>query len=340
MSDQSDVINVVVSIDFSEEIMTRIRDVSPRLNVTQHFPDVPASAWNDVEVLYTVRQFPQPEEAPMLRWIQLNSAGIEHTLHNRIIQAEDVVVTSASGIHTRQMANYCLMMMLAFNFQLPTMTQLQRESTWPAQPHELFHPVEIRHHTVGIVGYGSIGRELARLANTLGVRVLATKRDAKQAAETQGDYTPSGTGDPEGIIPERIYPGEALATMASECDYLVITVPLTEKTRHMVNDRVLDAMKESAILINVARGGVIDEKALITALSQGKIAGAALDVFEEEPLPSTSPLWQMDHVIISPHTSGFTTDYHSKAADLFIANLQRYLENKSLYNVLSREAGY
>lgn len=340
MSDQGDKINVVVSIDFSEEIMARIRDVSPRLNVIQHFPDVPTSAWNEVEILYTVRQFPQPEEAPMLRWIQLNSAGIEHTLSNRIVQAEDVLVTSASGIHTIQMANYCLLMMLAFNFRLPMLNDLQRKSTWPEKSHEIFLSTEIRNHTLGIVGYGSIARELARLAQALGVRVLATKRNVKQPAETPGDYTLEGSGDPEGIIPERLYPGEALATMAAECDYLVITVPLTEQTRHMVNERVLDAMKESAILINVARGGVVDEKALITALSQKKIGGAALDVFEQEPLPSSSPLWQMDNVIISPHSSGDTIDYHEKAADLFIANLQRYLEKKPLYNVLNREAGY
>jgi phosphoglycerate dehydrogenase-like enzyme len=128
--------------------------------------------------------------------------------------------------------------------------------------------------------------------------------------------------------------------MAADCDYLVVTVPLTEQTRQMVNERVLYAMKDTAILINIARGSVVDEKALITALSQNVIGGAALDVFEEEPLPSTSPLWQMDNVIISPHISGLIANYAVKAADLFIANLKRYLEKKPLYNQLDREAGY
>jgi phosphoglycerate dehydrogenase-like enzyme len=292
------------------------------------------------EVLFTMREFPQPEEAPLLRWIQLPFAGMEWAMQHRIVQAEDVVVTSSSGIHATQIANYCLMMMMAFNYQLPKMIAFQQKSEWSKSAYDIFTPTDMRHQTVGIVGYGSIGRELARITKALGMTILATKRDVKRPAETQTDYTPEGLGDPEGTIPERLYPGEALATMAADCDYLVVTVPLTEQTRQMVNERVLYAMKDTAILINIARGSVVDEKALITALSQNVIGGAALDVFEEEPLPSTSPLWQMDNVIISPHISGLIANYAVKAADLFIANLKRYLEKKPLYNQLDREAGY
>lgn len=335
----SEKINVVVSIDFKESIMQRIREVSPRLNVMQHFPDVPSSVWATAEVLYTVRNFPQPEEAPLLRWIQLNAAGIEGALKQRIVQAEDIMVSSASGIHSTQIANFCLMMILAFHYRLPKMFDFQRENTWPENTSTIFGPPDLHQQTLGIAGYGSIARELARLANALGMTVLATKRDAKNPAENETDYS-EGIGDPEGNIPERIYPGEALASMAKECDFLVVTVPLTEKTRHLVDEQILEAMKETAFLINIARGAVVDEKSLITTLSQGKIAGAALDVFEEEPLPSTSPLWQMDNVIISPHVSGETKNYHDKAADLFIANLERYLEKKPLYNLLNRDVGY
>lgn len=338
MSD-SEKINVVVSIDFNEAIMQRIRDVSPRLNVMQHFPDVPSSVWATTEVLYTVRNYPQPEEAPLLRWIQLNSAGIEGSLRQRIVQSEDVAVTSASGIHATQIANFCLMMILAFQYKLPEMLDFQREGVWHEKRYEIFKPSDLHRYTVGIVGYGSIARELARLVDAMGMRVLATKRDAKNPAENETDYS-EGIGDPDGNIPERIYPGEALASMAKESDFLVVTVPLTEKTHHLIDERILETMKETAFLINIARGAVVDEKSLITALSQGKIAGAALDVFEEEPLPSASPLWQLDNVIISPHVSGNTDNYHDKAADLFIANLERYLEKKPLYNQLNRDAGY
>ncbi len=340
MTDSEKKINVVVAIDFSEALMQQIREVSPRLHVTQYFPDVPPSVWATTEVLYTSRHFPQPEEAPMLRWIQLNFAGMDRALKQRIIQSEDVMVTSASGIHTQQIANYCLMMILAFNYRLIGMMQFQRERLWSTKAHEIFRPVDVSQQTVGIVGYGSIGREVARLAQTLGMRVLATKRDVKHPAESGADYSPPGTGDPSGDIPDRIYPGEALATMATECDYLVVTTPLTPKTRHMVNEQVLEAMKPTAVLINIARGEVVDEKALVTALSSEKIGGAALDVFEQEPLPETSPLWDMDNVIISPHVSGNSASYHEKAAELFIANLKRYLENKTLFNLLNRETGY
>lgn len=337
---ENDKINVVIAIDFDEEIMQRIRDVSPRLNVVQHFPDVPQSAWETTDILYTVRDFPNPEDVPRLRWIQVNYAGIESVLKRRITQAQDVMITSASGIHATQIANYCIMMMLAFNYRLPRMIDLQQKRTWSADRDKIFNPTDMSKQTVGLVGYGSIARECARLADAMGMTVLASKRDAMKTAENETDYSPDGTGDPEGTIPERIYPGEALISMAKECDYLIVTVPLTDGTRHMVNSRVLEAMKPSAVLINIARGAVVDENALITALSEEKIRGAALDVFEEEPLTATSPLWELNNVIISPHVAGNADDYHAKAADLFIANLERYLERKPLYNQLNRDIGY
>ena len=340
MSD-GDKINVIVAIDFSEEIMAQLRDISDKFDIKQYHPgEVPSSAWGTAEVLYTVRDFPQPEEAPLLRWIQLNSAGYDRAIKQRIVQTEDVTVTSASGIHARQIANYCLMMMLAFNYKLPKMLEFQNKSEWAKNQYEIFAPTDMHKQTLGIVGYGSIARELARLAKGLGMTVLATKRDVMKPAEERTDYSPEGTGDTEGSIPERLYPGEALHTMVQDCDFVVVTVPLTDKTHHMVDERVLEAMKETAILVNIARGSVVDEKSLITALSQNKIGGAALDVFEEEPLPSTSPLWKLDNVIISPHVSGNTDNYHEKAAELFMANMRRYLENKALYNQLNREEGY
>lgn len=340
MSETPDQINVVVAIDFDDAIMQRLRDISPRLNITQYEDGVPDSAWSECEILYTVRDFPAPEAAPHLRWIQLNYAGVDSALQQRVVQAEDITVTSASGIHARQIANYCLMMMLAFNYKLPKMLDFQQKATWAENQYDIFAPVDMHRQTLGIAGYGSIGRELARVADALGMTVLASKRDVKHPAEGKDEYSPEGTGDPAGDIPERIYPGEALATMAKDCDYLVITVPLTDKTEHIVNERVLKAMKKSAVLINIARGEVVDEKALITALSQQKIRGAALDVFEEEPLPSTSPLWQLDNVILSPHVSGNSASYHEKVADLFEVNLKRYLENRSLLNRVNRQRGY
>ena len=338
MSD-TELINVTVAIDFDDDIIVDLRELSPRLRVARHFPAVPADVMARTEVLYTTRYYPQPEEAPKLRWIQTNSAGMDHALRHRIVQAEDIKVTSASGIHAANMAHYSLMMMMMFNFKMRMALDLQSRAEWPPAASRLFSPGSMGKQTVGIVGYGSIGRELARLCSAMGMTVLASKRDLSNTAEVDAFSLP-GIGDPAGDIPDRIYPATTIASMAKDCDYLVITVPMTDSTRQLISEDILDAMKFTAVLISLSRGAVVDEKALITALSSGKIAGAALDVFETEPLPSSSPLWQLDNVVITPHISGFTRDYHDKAALVFKANLRRYLENRPLLNELDRAKGY
>ncbi len=332
-------IHVVVAMDFSDEIMAKLRAISPRLQIERQFPNVPDSVWPQTEILYTQRHFPEPAQAPRLRWLQTHSAGLDTLIKQPIIKVEDVEVTTTSGIHAVQMSEYCLAMMLTFNYKIRDMLHLQAKAEWPKKPQEMFAPNHLRGQTLGIAGYGSIGRELARLASAMGMTVLATKRTLKETADHDG-YVEIGTGDPEGIIPARLYPPEALASMVGLCDWVVVTTPLVEGAPPVIDEAVLHAMKKSAYLINVARGAVVDEAALITALSSRKIAGAALDVFKEEPLPTTSPLWNLDNVIITPHISGNSVRYHEKAAALFADNLQRYLENKPLLNRLNRKRGY
>ncbi|MBZ0300827.1 MAG: D-2-hydroxyacid dehydrogenase [Anaerolineae bacterium] len=331
-------IHVVVALDFSDEIMDQLRAVSPRLHIERHFPKVPDSAWADAEILYTVRELPDPDQAPRLRWIQAHTAGINHLLHSPIMQAEDVEITTASGIHAVPIAEYCLSMMLAFAYRLPTLRGYQERADWPANSWD-FKTQTLRGQTLGIVGYGSIGRELARLADAMGMVVVATKRDLKQIS-AEGEYIEAGLGDETGDIPTRLYPPEALASMVKVCDFVVLTLPLTDSTRHIVNEDILSAMKKTAVLVNVSRGGVVDEAALISALAAEKIAGAGLDVFETEPLPATSPLWQLDQVVITPHISGNNGRIHEKAAALFAENLQRYLDNEPLLNQFDRQRGY
>ena len=330
---------VTIAMDFSAEILVELREISPRLHIERHFPDVPLDVITRTEVLYTTGYFPQPEQAPKLRWIQMNTAGMNHALEHGIVQAEDIIVTSTSGIHATNMAHYCLMMMLMFNYQMRQAFELQTKAEWPEQPHEQFLPVDMDRQTVGIVGYGSIGRELARLCSSMGMTVLASKRDLSSTAEVNAFAMPN-TGDPTGDIPDRIYPADTVASMAKDCDYLVVTTPQTATTEHLIGEEVFEAMKQTGVLVSVSRGAIVDEKALITALSSGQIGGAALDVFEEEPLPNTSPLWNLDNVIITPHLSGFTRDYHDKAALVFKENLRRYLENRPLLNQLDRAKGY
>lgn len=332
-------IHVVVAMDFSDEIIAKLRTISPQLHIERHFPNVPESVWAETEILYTVRHFPEPAQAPRLRWIQTHFAGVDSIVKLPIVRTEDVEVTTGSGIHAVQMAEYTLAMMLAFAYKIPTALQLQAKAEWPKNPIEVFAPYQLRGQTLGIAGYGSIGRELARLAAAFGMTVLATKRNLKETTDYEG-YAVAGTGDPEGAIPARLYPPEAMVSMVALCDWVVVTTPLVDGAPPVISEEVLHAMKKNAVLVNVARGAVIDEAALITALSSKKIAGAALDVYKEEPLPSTSPLWNLDNVIMTPHISGNSAKLHEKAAALFAENLQLYVDNKPLLNRFDRKRGY
>lgn len=332
-------IRVVVAMDFTDELMERLRAVSPRLQIERHFPTVPDSVWPETEVLYTLKNFPEPAQAPRLRWIQTHFAGVDGVLKLPIMQVEDVDITTGSGIHAVQMAEFSLGMMLAFNYKIPAMLKFQAKIEWPENAAKLFFPRELRGQTLGIVGYGSIGRELARIATSLGMTVLASKQDLKRLHDHDG-YAEEGTGDPDGSLPARIYPSEAVGSMVAMCDFVVVTAPQVDGAPPIISEGVLAAMKKTAVLVNVARGSVIDEAALITALSSGKLAGAALDVFKQEPLPATSPLWNLENVILSPHVSGNSVNYHSKAVTLFAENLRRYLEKQPLLNLYNRKRGY
>lgn len=339
-------INVVVTFEFSDAQLAEFRAVSPRLKVERYTGTVPDKVWSEAEILYTIRNFPLPEQAPRLRWIQLHSAGADHAVKEPIVKAQDVEITTTSGIHTTIMSEYCLMMMTAFNFQLLQLLKYQAAAEWPTKrgdpslsPAVTMAPYPLRDQTVGIVGYGSIGRELARICDALGMTVLAAKHDVMHPEEGPA-YRESGTGDPNGEIPRRIYPFQAVGSMAQECDFLVVLAPLTAQTHHMINETVLASMKKTAVLINAARGDLVDEAALISALAAERIRGAGLDVFAEEPLPKSSPLWNMENAIITPHIAGVTTTYAERAANVFIENLRRYVENRPLLNVFNRERGY
>ena len=340
MTDSEHKIQVLVAADFSEELMEQLHAVSPRLSIHQQYRDIPDSTWEQVEVLYSANSvYPDPEIVPNLRWIQLNSAGAERALRHPIGQRHDVEITTVSGIHATQMAEYCLLMMLAFAYNLPTIQEFQARAHWNKESWRGFVPQPLRGRTLGIVGYGSVGRELARLATTFGMRILASKRDAMRPA-IRGKYNEAGLGDPEGELPERIYPAEAIVDMASECDFLVITIPMSEKNRAIVDAAVFETMKPTAMFINVGRGGVVDEADLLAALQGGQIAGAALDVFTQEPLPADSPFWQLDNLLVSPHISGNSVHYSEKAVELFAENLQRYVNKLPLLNRIARERGY
>ena len=335
-------IDVLITLPFSDELMKKITDVSPRITldkiVARKPEEVSDEVWKRVEVLYTNRVVPKPEQAPSLHWIQFHWAGLDHALDEPILHQEGVVVTNVSGASASQMAEHAVMMMLALGHHLPDIFAHQRRAEWPSGRWELFNPLELRGSTVGIVGYGSIGRQIARILQTFGSTVLATKRDIRHPEDT--GYIIEGLGDPEGDLVNRLYPPQAIYSMLKECDYVVVCLPRTSTTRNMVGSKELATCKPGAYLVDISRGEIVDHNALIPLLREHKIAGAALDVFPTEPLPADSPLWKLPNVIITPHIAGFSPHYDERAAELFAQNLQRYVEKLPLYNRMDSELEY
>ncbi len=334
-------IKVLSVLRLSEKNLETLRSVSPRLEVSQvtcRTPEEMRPFLKDVEILYTFWfPFDPAEVAPKLKWIQLSSAGVDHLLDSPVMKSQ-VIITTTSGIHAIPIAEYVFAMMLALVKRLPQALNYQRHREWPSNREKVLLSDELRDKTIGIIGYGSIGREVARLARAFGMRVFATKRHVD--VNTDKGYKLPEVGDPEGILVERLYPNSNLKEMLPLCDFVVITAPLTPETYHMIGREELAAMKPSAYLINVARGAIVDEAALVEALGEGKLAGAALDVFEKEPLPPESPLWNFPNVLLTPHVSAITPRYDDRATALFAENLRRYLAGEELLNVVDKTLGY
>lgn len=335
-------IEVLVTVPFNEAEIQALRDVSPRLKINfqaaREPEEITKEHWGHAEVLYTDQVLPDPELVPNLRWLQFHWAGLDFALENPLLQKPDLMITSLSGAAAPQMAEFALTQMLALGHRLPELAAHQGRSEWPRERWERFRPQELRASTVGIVGYGSIGREIARLVHALGGTVLAAKQDAMNPEDT--GYTIPGLGDPGGDLFTRLYPYQALRSMVKECDFVVLSVPLTEETRGIFGAAEIAAMKPTAFLIALGRGGVVDQGALVTAIQEKRIAGAALDVFAEEPLPSGSPLWKLPNVLISPHVGGMSVHYNQRAIALFTENLKRYLTGAPLLNRFDRSKGY
>jgi phosphoglycerate dehydrogenase-like enzyme len=228
--------------------------------------------------------------------------------------------------------------MLAYAHRLHLIIRAQLRHEWLRSGQFMGSVDELRGRTLGIVGYGSIGRETARLAAAFGMRVLALKRDP--ADRRDPGWCPAGLGDPDGSIPEKFYGPNQCEEILRASDYVSVTLPLTEHTRRFIGAREIAAMKQGAYIVNIGRGEVIDEPAMIDALRAGKIGGAGLDVFEKEPLPAESPLWDIENVILTPHMSGANRGYMDKACELFADNLRRFVAGQPLLNLVDRQLGY
>jgi phosphoglycerate dehydrogenase-like enzyme len=342
MSKTNSPIDVLITVPISSPLTKPLQDVSPLLRITLHpaesLEQVPDELWARCEVLYTRNMVPSLELAPNLKWVQHHHAGIDASVDLIPSDKRNLVVTTMSGAAASQIGEYVLAMLLAFGRHLPALMANQKKMDWPKDRWERFRPHELRTSTVGIIGYGSIGRQVARLLRQFGATVLATKNDAMQPGDS--GYTPEGMGDPQGDFVHRLYPAQALKSMLKDCDFIVVAAPLTDQTRGLVDAQVLAACKPGAYLVDVSRGGIVDHTALVRALNERRLAGAALDVFPEEPLSKKSALWEMPSVIVTPHIAGVSAYYDERAMALFAENLSRYVADLPLYNVFDSKRGY
>ncbi len=261
--------------------------------------------------------------APRLRWIQATSAGVEEFL-SPDLHERSITLTNFSGINAPPIADHVLAMLLAFARGLKPLLARQNEHAWPEEDDALttFEPAG---QTIGIVGLGAIGEGVAARAHGLGMRVLGLQRHPP-------DEPPPGV--------ERVLPSEELPDLLAQSDHVVLSLPLTDATEHLIGREELRQMRRSAYLYNVGRGGLIDQEALIAALREGRIAGAALDVTEPEPLPPDSPLWDLPNVIITGHSAANTPLLWERGIELVADNARRFLAGEELRNVVDTKAGY
>jgi phosphoglycerate dehydrogenase-like enzyme len=258
---------------------------------------------------------------PNLRWVHSLSAGLDKALFPELLQSP-VPLTNGSGVFSASLGEFALAAILYFTKDFRRMIRNQQAGVW-----EPFDAMPVSGHTAGIIGYGDIGRAIAARVRPLGMTVLAVKRHV----------SPSLAADP---LVEQVYGPERRFEMLSRCDYVVVAAPLTAETRGMIGVPEFAAMKSTAVVINVGRGPVIEEKALVRALSNGRIKGAALDVFDQEPLPQGHPFYQLENVLLSPHCADHTPDWLDNAMRFFVAQFERFRKGQPLLNVVDKKLGY
>jgi phosphoglycerate dehydrogenase-like enzyme len=342
-------VNVLIASYLEPEHVERVRAVSERLRVV-YAPELLApprypadhtsmitrapedeARWRGLlaaaEVLFdfdhTNRQG-LPELAPQVRWVQATSAGIGQFVRRMGYDTRmpRTVFTTASGVHGQPLAEFCAMAMLMFSRNLWQMQRLQAERRW-----ERFGATDLAGRTLGVIGMGRIGAEVARLGRAFGMTVLGVKR------------TTAGVAAADVGCDELFGPAD-LAAVLRRAEFLVIATPHTTETEQMLGAAELALLPPGAVLINIGRGSVLDEAALVAALREGRLGGAALDVFEREPLPAESPLWSLPNVLVSPHSASTSDRENGRITDLFCDNLRRYLAGAPLRNVLNTETLY
>lgn len=345
----SDAYTLLIASYLEEEYVEQIRRVSSRLRViyepdllapprypcdhTSRVVRAPAeeARWRallaEAQILFDfdhTNVADLPDLAPQVRWIQATSAGIgqfvRRTGYDR--RMPGTIFTTASGVHAAPLAEFCTMALLMLSRGYFRAQELQRERRW-----ERYAGTDLEGRTLAIVGVGRVGVAVARIARALGMRVIGTKR------RTAGV-------DPASLALDQLYPPSALPELLRQAEFLVLVAPHTDETERLIGAEQLALLPPGAALINIGRGALIDEPALVAALQSGHLSGAALDVFATEPLPPESPLWDMPNVLVSPHSASTSDRENQRLTELFCENLRRFLAGEALLNVLDTEALY
>ena len=281
----------------------------------------------DAEILFAFSlRAEQFKFAQKLRWIHAPTAAVHQLLFPELVNS-DVVLSNAREVHGPVVAEHVIALMFALAKKIPQAARLQQQHVWGQDAiwNDGPRPRELAGATLGLIGLGSIGRTVARIASALGMRMIAVREHPEKEK-------------PEGVA--EVYTSAQINKLLALSDYVVVAAPLTEATRGLINEERLAAMRPDAYLINVGRGPQVDEAALGNALRNRRIAGAALDVFEQEPLPPGSPLWELDNLLITPHTAGLTERLWQRHYALFSENLRRYLNHEPLLFIVDKQRGY
>lgn len=313
-------LNILVINNLAERHMKAIKSVAPNCNVITCDFEKAAEYIRDIDILVTWGTMdirPLFLAAPKLVWVHSLSAGVESLVFPEM-KSSNTLLTNSKGIHGIPVSEHVFAMMLAFTRGLHLFIHQQAKHQW-----KRLNVDEIHGKTMGIVGLGSIGREIAKKAKGMGMNVVASK----QTMTTE-------------LFVDELYPPEKLHELLSLSDFVVTALPLLEETKDLFTINEFAVMKPSAYFINIARGSIIKQDDLVAALEQGLIKGACLDVFEEEPLSATSPLWDMSNVIITPHVAGLSPNYLDRAVKLFADNLSRFLQKKEMLNSIDKLKGY
>jgi D-2-hydroxyacid dehydrogenase (NADP+) len=320
----------------------RLREEFPQLEVVRMTAyDGIEKEIADADIAFTFSLRPEQfAEAKRLRWIQSPAAAVHQFLFPELVNS-DVILTNAREVHGPVVAEHVIAVIFALAKRIPESVRFQKKHVWGQETLWQNHaaPAELAGAPLGLVGLGSIGRNVAQRASALGMKVIAVRH-------SYVSQKPGGVGRPAGVKADRpefvdeVLPTSKLGEMLARADYVVLAVPVTDETRGMIGAEQFSRMKRDAYIINVGRGPLIDEAALIEALRKRTIAGAALDVFDQEPLPADSPLWDLENLLITPHTAGMTTKLWERHYTLFSENLRRFLCDEPLLATVDKKLGY